>query len=313
VTFGQDGYLYGTTASGGDCRYCYNGVVFNLGPPPPICKTSAATCFWTENVLHTFAGPPVDGQDPGWGDLVWDTAGNIYGTTREGGTAGNGTVFELNVRNKSYSVIYNFLGYPDGDTPQNGVVVDNIGNVFGTSSGGGPNNSGSVFKLTYIPGVGWTETILHSFQGCDEFPWAGLTMDSSGNLYGATVVGCAGGGTVFELSPSGDTWTYKVIYSIPGGSGQAGPHASLTMDAAGNLYGTTEAAGKYHMGNVFKLSNTPDGWVYSSLYDFIGGTDGAGPLSPVTIDTDGTLYGTTNDGGVGPCASGCGVVWMIKP
>jgi len=316
LVFGPDGHLYGTAQAGGvnilgRCYYCGDGVVFELTPRSMICKT--ANCFWQENVFHTFTGAPGDGNEP-VGDVAWDQQGNIYGTTVQGGTADLGTLFQLNLQTDSYSVIHHFLGYPDGDTPRNGVVVDTSGNLFGTTSGGGPLNSGSVFELTYVPEIGWTETFLHSFDGCDEFPYAGLTMDSSGNLYGATVVGCAGGGTIFELSPSGDTWTYKVLYSIPGpGQEYTGPYASLTMDAAGNLYGSTGGAGAYKQGNVFELSNTPNGWVYTSLHDFTGGSDGGNPFYQVAIDTDGTLYGTTNEGGGGNCGFGCGVVWMIKP
>ncbi len=152
-----------------------------------------------------------------------------------------------------------------------------------------------------------------SSQGDGYGPSAGLVADSFGNLYGATTYGGNDpyGGTIFELSPSGDTWTFNVLYSFSGGGG---PSASLTMDTAGNLYGTTVGDGAYRGGNVFKLTNTANGWVYTSLHDFMGGLDGSNPQSQVAIDTDGTLYGTTYYGGGGNCGYlGCGVVWMIKP
>ncbi len=134
-------------------------------------------------------------------------------------------------------------------------------------------------------------------------------MDSFGNLYGATSdSGVSGGGTVFELSALGDTWTYKLLYSFSGSSG-CGPFATLTMDAAGNLYGTTRCDGVNHFGSVFKLTNTGNGWIYHSLYDFTGRVDGGNPTGKVTIDTDGNLYGTATNGG----SLDYGVVWMIKP
>ncbi len=196
------------------------------------------------------------------------------------------------------TLLHVFSG-PDGYLPLGGVVLDNSGNVFGTTWYGGLHNFGTVFELKYVVGVGWTETVLHDFQyGSDGgYPWGGLTWDASGNLYGTTTAG-----TIFELSPSGDTWSYKIIYSIPGPTLGCGPQASLTIDAAGDIYGTTFCAGAYSKGNVFKLTNTANGWEYASLHDFTGGDDYQNPRSNVTIDTDGTLYGTTLSN-----------VWMIKP
>ena len=315
VVFGPDGHLYGTTEGGGVENA---GVVFNLFPPLSICKTAA--CFWKENILHSFQGPPDDGDNPLHGDLVWDQQGNIYGTTESGGTANVGAVFQLSPGTNTYSVIYNFLGLNDndGEAPANGLVIDKNGNLFGTTSEGGLNGSGTVFELTYVPGVGWQETILHSFaEGSDgAFPEAGLVLDSSGNLYGATTQGGAGGGTIFELSPSGNGWTFQVLYSIAGPGGMSGPVGSLAMDAAGNLYGNTLSTGNHGAGSVFKLTNTQNGWVYSSLHDFTGSTDGAHPVGNVTIDANGNLYGTAATGGnlqENCLSNGCGVVWMITP
>ena len=171
---------------------------------------------------------------------------------------------------------------------------------------------GTVFELTYVPGIGWTEQVLYNFQNAGDgaLPFGGLILDSSGNLYGSTRNGgSGGGGTVFELSPSGDTWTFKLLYSFSGVGIPCGPVATLSMDSAGNLYGTTQCDGIYNNGSVFKLSNTENGWVHTSLHDFTGGTDGGDPVSNVSIDTDGTLYGTASGGG----DHGYGVVWMIKP
>ncbi len=312
VVFGPDGPLYGTTMHGG--MYGNNGTVFKLTPQVGPCRDAA--CYWTLSDLHDF-GSGTDGVYPEYGDLIWDQQGNMYGTTAWGGTFTEGTVYELTPSGNGYteSVLYSFSRSADGGDPLAGLVPDNKGNLFGTASRGGINDQGVIFELSYAAGVGWTEKVLYSFQNADDgsYPLGGLTFDSAGNLYGTTVDGGSGGyGTFFELSPSGDTWTFKLLYSFP----DCGPSATLSMDGAGNLYGTTSSGGIYNKGNVFKLSNTENGWVYNSLHDFTGGTDGAGVFGNVTIGTDGTLYGTTAYGGSfqGVCGGpGCGVVWMIKP
>ncbi len=315
VVFGPDGHLYGTSSGGGTY---YNGTVFKLTPQVGPCKDAA--CYWTVSDLHDF-GSGTDGQQPGYGDLIWDQQDNIYNTTMGGGVSGYGTVYELRPSGNGYteSVLHSFSG-PDGAYPFNGLVFDNKGNLFGTTCcGGGSNGFGNVFELTYVVGVGWTAHVIYNFQNASDgtVPIGGLIFDSDGNLYGTTSDGGSGGGTVFELSPSGNAWAFKLLYSFPGRGGLCGPSATLTMDGAGNLYGTTECGGIYNWGNVFKLTNTVNGWVYTSLHDFTGGTDGGSLFSTPAIGTDGTLYGTTVLGGDPNCTgsgySGCGVVWMIKP
>jgi uncharacterized repeat protein (TIGR03803 family) len=314
VVFGPDGHLYGTSSNGG--KYG-GGAVFKLTPQVGPCKDVA--CYRSVTDLYDF-GSGTDGQFPS-GELVWDQQGNVYGTTSVGGTHNEGTVFELMPSGNGYteSVLYNFSD-PGGIYPYAGLVWDNKGNLFGTATAGGSSDVwGTVFELTYVVGVGWTEHVLYNFQDADDGgdPTGGLIFDSSGNLYGTTADGgSGGGGTVFELSPSGDTWTFKVLYSFSGQNNtEMGPWATLSMDGAGNLYGTTHLEGIYNSGNVFKLSNTQNGWVYTSLYDFTGGTDGGWVLSNVSIDTDGTLYGTAASGGnMNSCYGyGCGTAWMIKP
>ena len=306
VVFGPDGHMYGTTSYGGASN---DGVVFSITPPLTFCKTVA--CFWTETLPHTFAGSPNDGAIPGHGELIWDQQGNAYGTTTQGGAPGyGGTVFQLTKAGNNWieMPIYSF-GL--NGAPASGLVADSSGSLFGTTLSGGIG-WGTVFMLSWIPGVGWQETTLYTFQGNGQpgRPYAGLTIDSSGNLYGATNGDPISNSTaaVFELSPSGNTYTFKQLYSFSC-TGSCGPQADLTMDAVGDLYGTTFAAGLYSAGNVFKLANTQNGWVYTSLHDFAGGNDGALPISTVSIDTDGTLYGTASAGGQG----GGGTVWMIKP
>ena len=312
VIFGPNGTLYGTTVAGGE----YNdGTVFNLRPFPTVCK--AALCPWMETVLYSFTGG-VDGDWPYLGDVIFDQAGNLYGTTANGGANGGGVVYELTPPGGwgTESVLHAFGSSGDGTHPDHGVVFDNHGNLYGTTWGGGSTYVGLVFQLVPVTG-GWTENILYSFENGNDGgdPMANVIADQSGNLYGATDNGgTGGGGTVFELSPSGDSWTYNLLYSfagIPGGS--CGPWGTLTMDEAGNLYGTTYCDGSYGFGNVFKLSPSNGGWTYTSLHDFCAGglpcSDGNYPWSTVVFDSSGNLYGTASEGG----SFALGVVWEITP
>ncbi len=311
VVFGPDGHFYSTTNDGAGL---FDGTVFQLTPPFSICKT--ANCFWTRNVIHQFKAYP-DGSQPCNADITFDPQGNLYGTTCYGGAPNkaDGMVYELQRSGNTWTenIVYSFQGPPDGELPAGGVIRDRNGNLFGTTVIGGQDNLGSVWELTNVPGVGWVETILYSFQnaGDGQWPWAGLVMDQAGNLYGATSgSGGPGSGTIFELSPSGNTWTFNVIRS-----GVCSPRTTLALDAAGSLYGTTPCGGVPQKGNVFRLTKTGNTWQYVSLYEFTGGSDGGDPLGSVAVDSDGTLYGTAAGGGSfqGSCAGqGCGVVWMIK-
>lgn len=323
VVFGPDGVLYGTTSTGGDGSNCFGscGTVFNLRPSLSACRS--ALCPWTDTVIYKFTVDP-DGDRPGYGDVLFDRAGNIYGTTVYGGMGqcyglSCGVVYELTPSRSGWteSVLYSFSGASDGALPYNGVISDKAGNLYGTTAGGGTSNCGVVFQLTYSAGSGWTEYVLHSFQcGNDgSFPYAGLIFDSLGNLYGATTSGGTGNsGTVFELTPSGNTWAYHLLYSFTGGGSFCGPWGTLAVDAAGNIYGTTYCGGEFESGSVFKLTQTGGGWTYASLYDFDGGGDGGYPISNVAFNTAGNLYGTANEGGTYACGGlGCGVVWEITP
>ena len=176
-----------------------------------------------------------------------------------------------------------------------GGGVMGAGNNGGSAAafGGAPNSSSTVSAM----GGGGAGSPTSAASAGNPAEWGG---------------GSGGGGTVFELSPAGGGWTYKLIYSL---SGNSGPVAALSMDTAGNLYGTTENGGIYGFGNVFRLSQSNGDWTYTSLHDFTDRADGAYPLSNVVIDTAGNLYGTASSGGfLGPlCAGGCGVVWEITP
>ncbi len=304
VLFGPDGHLYGTTQLGGAFQ---KGVVFTLTPPLSICKTLA--CFWKEKLIYQFQGAP-DGDGP-TGDLTWDLAGNIYGTTNIGGSGGNttdGAVYELKPGNPWTEQVIHSFGRFNGIDPWSGVLYIN-GNLYGTSSDGGLSHQGEVFELELDHG-GWTETHLHDFGSPSEGinSVAGLVRDAAGNFYGATTDGgSGGGGVVYELLYSGGSWTFQVIYNFSPFS-RCGPQSALIMDSVGNLYGTTVCQGVNNLGSVFKLTKAGDSWVYTSLHDF-NGDDGAYPTGGVTIDADGTLYGTASEGGL----QNSGVVWMIKP
>jgi uncharacterized repeat protein (TIGR03803 family) len=315
VIFGPDGSLYGTTLQGGegDCQYLGGpytgcGTVFNLKPPATACKT--APCDWTETVLYRFTGG-VDGGVPSYGDLVFDQAGNIYGTTITGGSGNGGAVYELTPSHGGWTenTLYSFTEGADGGTPFGSVVFDSAGNLYGTTSYGGRNDLGTVFQLT-PSGSGWAESVLYNFQnGSDgSYPYAGLIFDAFGNLYGSTTSGgTGGGGTIFTLTPSNGYRTLTTIHSF---SGIGGPAANLLMDGTGNLYGTTVIDGVHEYGSVFKLTYSIGGWTYNSLHNFTFGSDGAYPESNVVFDANGNLYGTASSGGAG-CWYGCGVVWEI--
>lgn len=312
VVLGANGTLYGTTFAGGNA-YGGNGagVVFNLRPPAHL--QGSVFSPWTETVLHTFAGDG-DGAQP-TGDLVFDRAGNIYGTASCTSASCRGSVYELMPAGGGWTetILYAFSVGSDGYYPIGGVIFDNAGNLYGATNAGGIF-WGTVFQLT-PSGSGWTETVLHNFQSASDggFPAAGLISDASGNLYGTTgAYGPQGGGTVFELS-SQDDWTFNLLYGFRC-SGDAcyslpGPQASLFMDSSGNLFGTTTQDGAYGYGNVFKLIPQAVGWTYTSLHDFTGGSDGSVPYSSVLEDAHGNLFGTAAEGG----SYGKGVVWEITP
>ena len=311
VTIAPNGVLYGTTYWHGSDDF---GTIFSLRPAPQAPKT--ALVAWGEIVLHAFAGGS-DGVYP-YSNLVFDGAGNLYGTTLAGGKGGGGVVFQRTPKQGggwTENVLYGFpislYGTPYGANPYAGVVFDSSGNLYGTTwtggSGTGPlclfgAGCGTVFQLTPSAG-GWKENVLYNFQGgSDGANPNGLIIDASGNLYGTT---SGYGGTVFELSPSNGGWKYSLLYSF---TGNGGPYSGLTMDQEGNLYGTTFQDGSYSSGSVFKLTPSNGGWTETDLYDF-SGPDGANPWGGVTLDSHGNLFGTTAYGG----DFGCGVAYELTP
>lgn len=319
VVFGPDGHLYGMGQYGGD--YQDSGAVYTVAPNPDLCRT--ANCFWNESVVHSFN--QTDGWFGDFADLIFDQQGNMYGTTPAAGYnhGYHGNVFQITPSGSGWTEtsLYSFSDSGgDGQAPD-GVIFDKAGNLWGATEFGGANGVGTIYELKNVPGVGWQETIWHNFQTDTDgtHPSGSLILDDAGNFYGTTNGdGPGGGGTVYELSPSGNGWTFQVIYSFAAGPyDNCGPVGELAMDSAGNLYGTTFCDGAYQQGNVFKLAKTVNGWQYTSLHDFTAGSDGAGPVAGVTLASDGTIYGTASEGGsfAGLCQNymGCGTVWMIKP
>jgi uncharacterized repeat protein (TIGR03803 family) len=312
VVFGPQGSLYGTTQYGqaGGCNYGTGcGTVFNLRPQATTCRSTF--CSWSESVLYSFTGVS-DGAAPALGDVIFDSAGNMYGTTLMGGAYSAGTVFELTPSGSGWSesILYSFTGGSDGGYPWAGLTLDSAGNLYGTTVLGGANEGGTVFQLT-SSGAGWTENVLYSFEEGNDggYPYGGLVFDPSGNLYGTTADGGqGGGGTVFKLTPSHPSWTFSLVYSLSGGL-YCGSTGNLIMDSAANLYGTTQCDGAYGQGTVFKLTPSGGSWTYTSLHDFGGGGDGANPVGGVTLDSSGNLYSTASSAGT----NGQGLVFEITP
>jgi uncharacterized repeat protein (TIGR03803 family) len=301
VVFDAAGNLFGTTRSGG---LNSSGTVFELLPE--------VGGGYKEKIVHNFA--LLGGVFPEAG-LIIDSSGNLYGTTVLGGSLecdrnGCGTVFELLPEaggQWTEQVLYTFNGDgADGVNPVAGLALDQAGNLYGTTEFGGLYGSGTVFELSPQAGGNWTETILHNFHydgktyfdGSD--PVAGVTFDSSGNLYGTT----SGGGThnrgaVFEMEPvEGGGWDESVIYSFAETVGDGfDPAAAVVLDSAGNLYGTTSGGGAYGFGTVFELTRETD-WSENILHSFNkDASDGAGPEAALTFDAQGNLWGTTVSGG----------------
>ncbi len=285
----SSGNFYGTTSMAGMNG---KGTVFEV------------SATGTETVLHSF-GSGSDGQNPE-GNLVFDSAGNLYGTTSAGGTNGTGTVFELSP-NGTETVLYSFGSGADGQNPYSGLIFDGSGNFYGTTVNGGTFGGGTAFELSPNGAGGWTETVLYSFgngSSDGKNPYSALVFDSSGNLYGTTNNGGASGfGTVFELLPSASPnrcCREMPIYSFGSGSDGANPFAGLTFDTSGNLYGTTNGGGTNGMGTAFELS--PDGsggYSETVLYAFgNGSSDGQSPYGGLVLDNSGNLYGTTQNGGL---------------
>ena len=327
------GNLYGVTQ---DCGLGGTGVgtVFELIRPVPPSKQ------WTETVLYNFTVGGIDGIYPGAG-LIFDSAGNLYGTTTRGGAYNNGTVFELTSPATeggqwSETLLYSFKGgTSDGAGPSGGVVFDHSGNLYGTTSFGGTSivqyeicfsGCGVAYELTPpgAPGGAWTETVLNHFYPKQRalFPVGTPVLDAEGNLYGATQGGSLGGefkgGATYRLSPPstpGGAWTYKLLYPADGRFFM--PLSGLTL-RRGHLFGTTAQDAPDYSGTAFELVPGPGPWTENVLHVFGSGSDGVYPYANMIFDRAGNLYGTTWFGGAGgdsvSCNHiGCGTVFKLAP
>ena len=303
LIFDASGNLYGTTFEGGTHGA---GMVFELIP-----QTGGG---WKEKVLHNFNNDGKDGVGP-YASLIFDTAGNLYGTTFGGGAIGYGTVFELKPKaggTWTQKVLHSFNAQTEGFYPTAGLVLDSAGNLYGTTSGNDLTTNGMVFELSPRAGRGWKEKVLYRFKS--ETVYAGLVLDSAGNLYGTTPKGPGHtGGRVFELVPQkGGRWKEKVLHQFTK-NGMDGyfPEATLILDTTGNLYGTTSFGGAHDAGTVFELTPRAEGrWTEALLYSFRkNGIDGAFPDGSLIFDAAGNLFGTT--GGGGP--DNAGAVFELTP
>jgi uncharacterized repeat protein (TIGR03803 family) len=301
------GNLYGTTYWGGVSSDCNGGtgcgVVFKLDPNGK------------ETVLHAFTGTGGDGANP-YDGLVEDYKGALYGTTVNGGNlnacaGGCGMVFSVDMAREE-KVLYSFKAGTDGANPFAGLVRDEEGNLYGTTTYGGSYGQGTVFELERSG----RERVLYTFTGGADGgqPLLGyLVRDARGNLFGTTVRGGAAScaflcGTVFELERSGKE---RALYGFLQGTDGANPYGGLAEDDEGNLYGTTNQGGAANYGTVFKLNRAGKETV---LHTFTGtGGDGAGPYNGPILDRRGNLYGAAADGGESGCYLdlGCGVVYKL--
>jgi uncharacterized repeat protein (TIGR03803 family) len=304
VVLDASGNLYGV-AQGGSRGF---GLAFELTP--------TASGHWNEKALIQF--DHATGMYPN--PVVFDSVGNLYGTLQKTARLGTGAVFELSPTTDGQwdEKILNVMDNSEGADLPWSVTFDASGNIFSMADGGGKHGGGTIFELSPTANGSWQETTLESFTLKDgAYPAGNPVFDAAGNLYGATELGGDfNAGTVFELSPGpGGTWTYTVLYSFTGKADGYDPSSSVTLDAAGNLYGTTTEAGASGNGTVFELSPNGDGtWTNTVLYSFQGGLDGGFPFrSALTFDKAGNLYGETFGGGSDRCPGGCGVVFELSP
>jgi uncharacterized repeat protein (TIGR03803 family) len=281
---GHHGKFYGTTHNGGPFG---NGTVFELSPN--------GNGGWNEKVLYSFTGG-ADGGNPQSSNVIFDSAGNIYGTAADGGANGYGAVFELSPMGTNWeeNVLYSFANGEDGAYPVNGLILDPAGNLYGTTVNAG--HGAFVFELS-PSGGGWTEQVIY---GPVNSGYSGLTRDNAGNIFGISTEVRGRDNNVdrykaFELSPNGGGWTPTVIHTF---RDDIDPLGTPVLDKLGTLYGTTFSGGANGLGMVYRLSHGKKGWTEKILYSFKGyPDDGANPVAGILLDAAGDIYGSTVIGG----------------
>jgi uncharacterized repeat protein (TIGR03803 family) len=294
-------------------RWTFSAVLFAV----IFALVPSASATPRYKVLHAF-GAGKDGTIL-WGSLTLDGKGNLYGTTAGGGAHGYGTVFQLTPKPDGRweeTILYSFRDpykSDDGGTPSASLVFDDAGHLFGTTPvGGGSYTDGTVFELSRGT-HNWSETEIHRFGRNDKAsgPWGGVIRDSSGNLYGV-------GGCAFELSSeAGGRRREHILHCFPAFDGDGWEELDRPiLNPAGNLYGTTEKGGSYRAGTVYELRLTSGGWKERILHSFPDfSSDGQVPgVGALVLDSAGTLYGTTAQGGSNTCGDvGCGTVFKLTP
>ncbi len=307
------GAFYGTTTSGGSG---HPGVVYKLTPP------AAGKKRWTQSTLYAFTGGN-DGQLPEAAVLLDSASGALFGTTYQGGSAGNGVVFKLTPPAAgqtawTQSVLWTFSGGNDGSQPSGALIEDASGNLYGTTTAGGTGVVGTVFELS-PPAAGqtaWTETVLYNFTGNNDGgqPFGSVLLGGDGSLYGTTAgYGQYNYGVVYRLSPpkkSGGKWGFHLVHAFKGGADGEVPRDGLIADSSGALYGAT-AGFDNSLGTVFKLTpGSGDKWTQKVLYSVTGqGFEGNGPWQTVAMDSAGALYAAT----YGTGTSTFGEVFKLTP
>src|SRR6202050_418395 len=300
-----------------------------------LSAVASAFAAGSETLLYTFGGTSSNPSAA----LVADANGNLYGVTgieSPSCTQHCGSVFELSptATGWSFHLLYEFKGGGDGVSPQGPLVFDAAGNLYGTTTYGGgtcpfeKNGCGTVFQLSPNSNGTWSETVLYRFRQTSNgaSPVTGVILDASGNVYGATefaglvnTISPSGCGTVYELTPTGGSWSFTVLHTLVAATGCSG--GTLTFDTAGNLYVAAGSGGtaNNHCGNgcglIFRLAPTASGWTESVLYTFTGGSDGDTPF-PLIFGSDGNLYGAALFGGSGACPigyGGCGTIFKLTP
>jgi uncharacterized repeat protein (TIGR03803 family) len=313
----QNGVLYGVTSGLDVC--C--GVVFSLTPP------AKGASVWTESIIYRFQGGS-DGKGIQAG-LALDAAGNLYGVTIDGGS-GFGTVYRLvrpapGTSTWTKQQLYAFQGGVDGQWPQGDLLIDaSSGSVIGTTLQGGSYGLGTVYALTPAnPGLQWPKTAIHEFEGdgTDAGDGASPNGHLAGSLsrlfgttqYGGVAIPCCG--VVFELEQEtlgNPVYTLKILEAFPSGVNGANPVDGITLDANGNLWGTTQSGGSTNSGTIFRISPRRqflDTWTFSVMHSFTGNGDGVAPGSTLAVDSVGNAYGTTVDGGT----ANMGTVYEFVP